>query len=140
MQNLENLVKIGQLKKEAPVQSEIDGLINTARQLLNDSQISNLSDQSKFELSYSAAHSLSLAALRWHGYRSENRFIVFQCLIHTIGLDTGKMRILSDSHNKRNKSAYEGQTDLVESQVQSIITITKEVLDIVDKLGPVKQS
>jgi hypothetical protein len=84
MKSLENLVKTGQLKKELPNQSEIDGLLNSARSLLKDCQISSLSDQSKFELSYSAAHSLSLAAVRWYGYRSENRFIVFQCLVHTI--------------------------------------------------------
>jgi uncharacterized protein (UPF0332 family) len=137
MQNLENLVKAGQLKKELPLQSEVDGLIRAARQLLKDSQISSLSKQGKFELSYSAAHSLSLAALRWHGYRSENRFIVFQCLVHTIGLENSKVRILSDAHNKRNKSAYEGEADVVESQIQSIISVSKNVLALLEKLGPV---
>lgn len=83
---------------------------------------------------------MSLAALRWHGYRSESRFVVFQCLVHTIGLQADKMRILSDAHNKRNKSAYEGETDVVESQVQSMISISKEVLGLVEKLGPIKHS
>jgi len=31
---------------------------------------------------YNAAHAAALATLRWHGYRSENRFTVFLCLTH----------------------------------------------------------
>jgi hypothetical protein len=50
------------------------------------------------------------------------------------------MRILSDAHNKRNKSAYKGETDMVGSQVRSIISISRDVLDLVEKLGPIKQS
>jgi hypothetical protein len=44
---------------------------------LKDTQTPGLSLDSRFDLAYNAAHAFSLAALRWHGYRSENRYIVF---------------------------------------------------------------
>jgi len=37
-------------------------------------------------LAYNAAHALCLAALRHAGYRSGNRYLVFQCAQHTIDL------------------------------------------------------
>ena len=40
--------------------------------------------ESRFDLAYNAAHGLCLAALRWHGYRPANRYIVFQVLPHTL--------------------------------------------------------
>ena len=45
-----------------------------------------LSLESRFDLAYNAGHALALAALRFRGYRSESRYLVFQCLQHTIDL------------------------------------------------------
>ena len=39
--------------------------------------------ESRFDLAYNPSHALALANLRWHGYRSDIRYIVFQCLQHT---------------------------------------------------------
>jgi hypothetical protein len=78
--NLENLVKIGKLKKEAVSQAEFDGLVGSGRVRLADARTASLSIESRFDLAYNASHALALAALRWHGYRSENRYLVFQCL------------------------------------------------------------
>ena len=61
---LNNLVKIKQLKEESPDQAEFNGLVNSAKNKLQDSRIKNLSDDSRFLLAYSAAHALALAALR----------------------------------------------------------------------------
>ena len=66
---LDNLVKIGQLKVEAKAQSEFDGLVRSGMARLKDMGTKSLSIESRFDLLYNAAHSLSLAALRWHGYR-----------------------------------------------------------------------
>ena len=46
----------------------------------------SLSLDSRFDLAYNAAHAFSLAALRWHGYRSEHRYTVFQCLGESHGI------------------------------------------------------
>lgn len=84
MKELDNLVKINQLKKEAADAREFAGMLLAAETKLNDAQLSGLSEDSQFSLAYGAAHALALAALRWHGYRSDKRYLVFQCLQHTL--------------------------------------------------------
>lgn len=80
LKNLENLVKIKKLKLEPPDQVEFDGMVFSAKRRLQDAKIEAVSEEGRFLLAYGAAHILSLAAMRWHGYRSENRYLVFQCL------------------------------------------------------------
>jgi len=86
IKQLDNLVKIGELKEEPPNQKELDGLIRSGLRRLDDAERAELNLESRFDLAYNAAHSLALAALRFHGYRSESRYLVFQCLQHTVKL------------------------------------------------------
>lgn len=60
---LENLVKTGTLKKEARCKNEISGLYNSGIARFKDAKNKALSVESRFDLAYNAAHSLSLAAL-----------------------------------------------------------------------------
>jgi hypothetical protein len=83
MDALDNLVKIKELNREPPNQVEFDGMVLAATTKLQDVKLQGLSSDSQFSLAYGAAHALALAALRWHGYRSDKRYIVFQCLQHT---------------------------------------------------------
>jgi hypothetical protein len=131
---LENLVKVGQLKVESGAQGEIDGLINSAKPRLKDAAIETLSLESRFDLAYNAAHSLALAALRWHGYRSENRYTVFQCLPDTLALETSKWRVLDNAHRKRNNAEYSGVVDIDIATVKGLIEIARELLKRVSKL------
>jgi hypothetical protein len=123
---LQNLVRIRQLKEEAPARAEIDGLIRSGNVRLKDAQLQNLSFDSRFDLAYNAAHAFSLAALRWHGYRSENRFTVFQCLEHTIKLPPAQWRVLGQAHRKRNVAEYEGHLDVDQSLVEALIRVAQE--------------
>lgn len=134
---LDNLVRIGQLKFEAPAQSEFDGLVRSGLVRLNDARNPALSLESRFDLSYNAAHALSLAALRWHGYRSENRYQVFQCLTHTLGIEAAHWRVLDQAHRKRSLAEYEGDLDVDESLVEALLRVTQVVADRVAALGPV---
>ncbi len=111
-QELDNLVKIGKLKTEAATRSEFDGLVGSARSRLADSRNETLSPDSRFDLAYNAAHALALAALRRLGYRSENRYLVFQALAHTAGLDASIWRVLAKSHDARNLAEYEGRSEV----------------------------
>src|SRR5580658_7261693 len=104
---LDNLVRIRQLKAEPGAQAEVDGLLRSGNARLKDTQLKGLSLDSRFDLAYNAAHAFSLAALRWHGYRSENRYIVFQCLEHTVKLPPQQWRVLDQAHRKRNLAEYE---------------------------------
>ena len=79
---------------------------------LKDAQRQGLALESQFDLAYNAAHALCLAALRWHGYRSGNRFIVFQLLPHTLGLGPEVWRVLSKCHDARNLGEYEGMLEV----------------------------
>lgn len=131
---LNNLVKIKQLKEESPDQAEFNGLVNSAKNKLQDSRIKNLSDDSRFLLAYSAAHALALAALRWHGYRSDNRYLAFQCLQHTVNLDMAKCRVLSKCHSQRNLAEYQGHLEITPELVSELIIITEELLNLVEAL------
>jgi len=64
---------------------------------------------------------------RFHGYRSESRYIVFQVLTDTIGLPAPQWRILDDAHRNRNRSEYEGDIDLDETFVEAIVRVVQEV-------------
>ncbi len=82
---LANLARIGKLKAEAPDARERAGLLRSATVRLQDAMQPVLSLESRFDLAYNAAHAAALSALRFHGYRSESRYLVFQCLEHTLG-------------------------------------------------------
>ena len=138
LEKLDNLVKINQLKKEPPDQNEFDGMVNSATRRLRDSQVESLSEDSQFSLAYGAAHALALAAMRWHGYRSDNRYLVFQCLQHTVGLENAKWRVLDKCHKQRNLAEYEGHLEITPQLLNELIRVTEEVLKLVEALGPVK--
>jgi hypothetical protein len=91
--------------------------------------------ESRFDLAYNAAHALSLAALRWHGYRSENRYLVFQSLTHTLKLPAEQWRVLDQAHRQRNLAEYEGDIDIDEALVAALIRVTSEVSMRVTALG-----
>jgi hypothetical protein len=126
---LDNLVKINKLKVEPPDQKEFDGLVASANRRLKDAMVEGLSDEGRFSLAYGAAHALSLAAMRWHGYRSDNRYLVFQCLQHTIGLDSVKWRVLDQCHRVRNVAEYEGHLEINAQLLKELIEITEELLN-----------
>jgi hypothetical protein len=136
-QLLDNLVKVHKLKAEPGNQAEFDGLVHSGRARFEDAKKEALSLEGRFDLAYNASHALSLAALRWNGYRPDHRYIVFQCLQHTLGLEAKVWKVLDLCHNRRNRGEYEGFMDITEQLVQDLITATEVVLAEVDKLGPV---
>ena len=134
---LESLVRIRQLKTEKPAQSEIDGLRRSGKIRLRDAQNLELGVESRFDLAYNAAHAYSLAALRWHGYRSGNRYTVFQCLPHTLGIPAEQWRVLDQAHRKRNLAEYEGEIEVDEALLAALIRVAQEVAKRVSALAPI---
>lgn len=124
---LDNLVRIERLKAEPPSQHEIQGLIRSGRARLKDAENIELTLESRFDLAYSAAHALSLAALRRLGYRSQARYLVFQCLKHTIDLSREQLRVLDQAHRKRNLMEYEGDQDVDEQLVGALVRVAREI-------------
>ena len=130
---LDNLVA-KQLKAEPPAESELLGLVRSGKRRLDDASLASLSLESRFDLTYNAAHALSLAALRYWGYRSESRYVVFQCLPHTLDLPPEQWRVLDQAHRKRNLAEYEGATDIDEQLVAAMLRVAREVAKRLDAL------
>ena len=126
---LDNLVKVGQLKAEPPSDQEVAGLIKSGLARLRDASNESLSIESRFDLAYNAAHALSLAALRKAGYRSENRYLVFQCLKHTLDLPNEQWRILDQAHRKRNLAEYEGHLDIDDALLDALLRTANAVAE-----------
>lgn len=107
-ERLDNLVKTGVLKVEPSVQAELDGMIHSGSVRIKDAENTAPSIESRFDLAYNAAHSFALAALRAKGYRSENRYVVFQLLEETLEIPAAQWRVRDKAHNQRNRAEYEG--------------------------------
>ncbi len=131
---LDNLVRIGQLKVEPPSETECQSLLQSGLRRLDDAGRTELSLESRFDLAYNAAHALALAALRFRGYRSESRYLVFQCLQHTIDLPSAQWRVLDQAHRKRNLAEYEGDMDVDEQLVAALLRVAQEVAKRVTNL------
>jgi hypothetical protein len=134
---LDRLVQIGALKREPGVQAEIDGLVRSGRSRLTDARHPALTLESRFDLAYNAAHALSLAALRWWGYRSDNRYIAFQALSHTLGLGPAVWRVLATCHQRRNAFEYEGYLEVDERLLTDLLKAAEAVYEALVGLGPV---
>ncbi len=131
---LENLVKIGQLKKEPASDLDVSRLLAMARKHLDDARRTSNSIEGRFISAYSVGHAAGLAALRWHGYRSENRYLVFQTLQHTVGWTAVQWRQLDSAHNKRNLAEYEGYLEVEPSYLKGLIEVVALLLDDVNRL------
>jgi hypothetical protein len=124
----ENLCGPGKpLRPEPPDAKEFAGLRDMGLSKLVDARRDALALESQFDLAYNAAHALCLAALRWHGYRSSNRYIVFQLLPHTLELGPEVWRVLARCHEVRNLGEYEGMLDVTERLVKDLIGACEKV-------------
>ena len=131
---LDNLVRIGQLKPEPRNALEVKRMLDMARSRLADAGLDSLSREGRFASAYGAAHAAALAALRWHGYRSENRYTVFQCLAHTLGWPPNRWRVLDTAHQRRNLAEYEGYLEVEESTIKELNSLVHTLIADVQAL------
>jgi hypothetical protein len=133
--SLENLCGPGKaLSHEEVDATEFSGLLRSGTKRLHDAVHASLSLESRFDLAYNAAHALCLAALRWHGYRAVNRYIVFQVLPHTLQLGPAVWRVLAKCHDIRNLGEYEGDLDIDERLVTDLIVACTAVAEAIVNL------
>lgn len=64
---LDNLVRIGQLKVERSSEAECQGLVRSGLRRLDDAGLKGLSLESRFDLVCNAAHALALAGAALSG-------------------------------------------------------------------------
>ena len=75
-----------------------------------------------------------MAALRWHGYRSENRYTVFQCLSHTLGWPAQRWLVLDAAHRMRNLAEYEAYVEVQESTEAELCALVQGLITDVQSL------
>lgn len=131
---LDNLVRIGQLKAEPRNDAEVTRMLAMARTRLRDAHLTGASQEGRFTSAYNAAHAAALAALRWHGYRGENRYMVFQCLPHTLNWSAPRWRVFDAAHQKRNLAEYEGFLEVEESAIVELCALVAELIAKVAKM------
>ena len=131
--NLDNLLRTGGLKAEPPDRKECEGLLRSASDRLQDARNPALSFASRFDLAYNAAHALALTALRLQGYRSDRRYLVFQCLAHTLAVSKAQVSLFALCHDRRNLAEYEGYMDVDEPLLAELIAATDALLPDVQK-------
>lgn len=74
---LDNRARMGKLESEPAAEGEFRGLVRSGTRRLEDAAREELSLESRFDLAHNAVHAMALAALRFHGYRSDSRYLVF---------------------------------------------------------------
>ena len=126
-------------RKEPPDAKEFAGLVRSGLARLKDAENEANSLDSRFDLAYSAAHALCLAALRHHGFRPSKRYIVFQVLPDTLGLGPEVWRVLSKCHDMRNRTEYEGVLDVDDRLVSDLIGACRKVAGKVSSLPPIPE-
>ena len=125
---LDNLAGPGKpLVTEPSDEGQVQGLLRSGLARLKDARNTSLSLETRFDVAYSAAHALCLAALRRKGYRARHRYIVFQVLPHTLGLAPEVWRVLAKAHDLRNLAEYEGDMDVDERLVMGVILACEAV-------------
>ena len=134
LEALSNLAKIGKIKAEPMNRAEIDRMLVMARKRLADSSYPQVSQEGRFTSVYNAIHVAALTALRWHGYRSENRYIIFQSLDHTVAWSASQWRVLDAAHQKRNLAEYEGFLEVEESAIAELRLLAEKLFADVDRL------
>lgn len=122
---LERLADLGHLKREPPTAGEFVGLVRSGLARLADAERDDLSPEGRFDLAYNPAHALALAALRWHGYRTSRRYLVFQTLGLTLNAAAATVRLLGRCHQLRNQAEYEGRSEVDQALLESLLEATR---------------
>jgi len=131
------LERLKDLTREPPDLKEFERLKVAAAVRLADARNKQLALPSRFDLAYHAAHSYCLAALRYHGFRPKNRYVVFQVLPHTLGLGPEVWRVLAKCHEIRNLGEYEGDLRVDERLFTDLLNACDAVVSKLNALPPV---
>ncbi len=135
--SLENLAKIGRLQPHAATRTEITKLLKGAARCLKDAENVSVSGAARFTLAYTVIMEAALAAMLANGYRPSkseggHHMTLIQALVHTIGIQSGRMRVLDRHRHMRNAIEYSGE-DIEDSQLQSALAGARALLADVKK-------
>jgi len=112
--NLLNLAKIGQLDPIPLSMTLVKRMLMTARQRLRDAELTQNSDETRFDCAYTAIRALADIGLHLHGFRTStskpgHHQTVIQSLVHTLDVDAATVRVLDGLRKQRNLADYDGE-------------------------------
>ena len=130
--NLLNLAKIGQLD---PVPLSVDlvkRMLLAARQRLRDAELTQNSDETRFDCAYTAIRAAADIGLHLNGFRTStskpgHHQTAVQCLAHTLGVDAATVRVLDGLRKQRNLTDYDGEL-VTESALQECLNQAGAIL------------
>lgn len=120
------------LERINPDSAAIQRLLEAAQRNIKDSELTELSNENRFDAAYKAIMQLSNAALQAAGFRTltskpGHHQTMLQSLVKTVGIDTDRLIVLDALRKQRNVADYSG--DLVEdAAVTECIRQAKELL------------
>ena len=129
---LENLARIGRLHPHAPTREEIAKLLAGAARNIKDAGNAANSDSTRLTLAYTAIMEAAQVALFANGYRPSkseggHHVTMVQSLVHTIGIEPARMRVLDTIRHKRNVIDYSGE-DVDSSEAREALAAAKSLL------------
>lgn len=134
---LENLVRIGKLRPHKTTREEIAKLLAAVRRNLKDSQNSDISPESRFDIVYKAAMQCALVAVMANGFRPStnepgHHATVMQSLTKTIGLSNDRVIVLDQLRKKRNLSDYSG-AGIGEEEATACVRAAENLAEVVEQ-------
>lgn len=119
------------LETITPDAETIKRLLSAAKRNLQDSQVSELSEENRFDMAYKAIMQLANAVLQANGYRTltsvpGHHMTMIQTLPKTVGLDQEAVIVIDALRKQRNIVDYSG--DLVSEGM------TAECIDMANEL------
>lgn len=129
---LENLARIGRLQAHAATRGEIAKLLAGATRSLKDAGNTANSHATRLTLAYTAIMEAAQAALFANGYRPSkseggHHMTMVQSLVHSIGIEPARMRVLDTIRHKRNVVDYSGE-DVEPSDAREAVAVAKALL------------
>lgn len=111
---LQNLLKIGRLKAHDPSAAEVQRLLAAIKRNLADAAITDISDETRFDVAYKAVMQCALVALLASGYRPStnepgHQQTMIQSLPLTLGVENDVWVVLDGLRRQRNANDYTGQ-------------------------------
>lgn len=133
---LDNLLQTGQLKEHQVSIEEVRQLRSAVRRNLADAQVTQISDETRFDAAYKGIMQLAMLALLVNGFRPSSssgghHMTMIQSLTKSIGLSKEKMVLLDALRRKRNASDYLGSY-IDHSSIETAIDEGNALLNIVE--------
>jgi hypothetical protein len=133
---LENLLKVGSIRRHKPSRTELLRLLSAARRSLIDAAVPQLSAGSRFDIAYKAIMQCALLAMMANGFRPASstpghHAIVIQSLPKTLGIPGERMVLLDQLRRKRNLLDYEG-LDVSEKEAEACKRAAAEICGVAE--------